>query len=284
MLLRVDHLHRVSVLARHVGARAVGQERGRPRARRDGELADHGGPRRVDREHVAVLLRRRVDDGAVRRHLDPFRLAADLHRGHDARVGGLHHADGGGVLVGHEQPPAVLADRELLRVRAHRDDLDELERAHVHDADAVGGAVGRGQGLLVHARRGEGRSAERHVEDRRRPGSTRTPRGRLPRGMRGHHRLRREIDDAQVAGALVGHVEARTARRGGGVVAGAALGAGEGRGGTAPEQAASAMAKTAPARRAPVGRTRSTSSPLRPACPRPCIRIRCRPGSATCSS
>ncbi len=205
--MRVDHRDGVAVFAGHVGLGSIGQEGGGPRPGRGRELADEGRLRGVDREHLAVFLRGGVHHGAVGAKLDAFRLAAHLHGRDHLAVGDGDDTDRGRILVGHEQPPAVLADRELLGVGAHRHHLEEAKRAHVHHPDAVGGSIRRRQGLLVHPGRGVGRATERYVQGGA-VGAQADAAGPLAQPHRSHDLLRTQVDDAQVAGALVGDVEA----------------------------------------------------------------------------
>jgi len=102
--------------------------------------------------------------------------------------------------------------RELLRVGAHRDDADELQRGHVDHADAIRGAIRRRQRLLVHSWRRVGGSAQRDVE--RGPVGAEADAARaLAQAHRGDELPRADVDHAQVSRALVGDEQARTARR-----------------------------------------------------------------------
>ena len=168
--------------------------------------------RRVDGEDRSVLLARHVDDLAVRPDLHAFGLLADLHALDDVAGREFDDARCRRIFVGNVEPRAVAADRQLLGIVARVDDAFHLIRVGVDLADAVGGAVGRRQRLLVDAGWRRRRPAEGDVEEL--AVGTRLDAARpFPELIRADRRLRVGVDDRQVARPLVRHVNADFRRR-----------------------------------------------------------------------
>src|SRR5262249_40582689 len=109
------------------------------------------------------------------------------------------------------EQPAVLAQIEVLGVRAAREPAEDLPRGDVEHADAVRAAVGRRQFALVDTRRRERRSAERDVDATGvRTGMNAA--GPLAEHHRRGHLLRIRIDDGELAGSFVRDVDSVAAR------------------------------------------------------------------------
>ncbi len=121
----------------------------------------------------------------------------------------------GDVFVGDVELLAVLADVEVLGIGAAGDDLDELSLRDVEDSDAVGALVGRRQGALVDVGTGDGGSAQRDIESLfvgARVNSART----FSERHGGEKVEVAAVDDAEIAGDLVGDVDLWRAGFGGG--------------------------------------------------------------------
>ena len=255
-------------------------ERGRGRSADLGE--DHRRLRGVDREHLAVLLRGRVDDrrrrGAprplpARLRPSPSRplpsavrsttltVAASSLDTKSRRPSLLTASCSGSVPTGHHLEQLQACARPPRRCRRPIDRAEAGVFSSTPGRRDTGSRSGRRRATLP-------------------SGLRRTPRGRLPSGTVATTCLGGEVDDAQVAGALVGDVEARAGARG--QTAPASRGAAllPGTGGERAQRGRSKRRQPGPTRtptratRAPASRTRSTSSLPRPACPRPCTRIR----------
>ena len=206
--------HRAPVLGRDVGAGAVGRERRRARPGPDVEHRGHLVRLGVDDRDLVVVLRRDVDPPAVGAAGHALGLAPDRELGEDLAALDVDDARERRVLVGHEDPGAVQAHRHLLGVGARVQHVHYLSRRDVHDADAVGRAVGRGQRRLVDPRRGRRRAAEGDEEALTGRIDLDAARA-LPEGDGRHDLVGSAGDDRQVARRLVGD-ERAVGRRGGG--------------------------------------------------------------------
>ncbi len=120
---------------------------------------------------------------------------------------------GGVVFVGDIELLAIFADVEVFRVGAAVNDSEKLVLTDIEDSDAIGALVGRRKSALIDTGAGDGRSAQRYVERlaiRTRVNSARS----LAERNGGDDVQRAGVDDGQISGDFVGHVDARSRRFG----------------------------------------------------------------------
>ncbi len=98
------------------------------------DLARH----RIEHGNGSGLLGSDPDVLSIRRHLDAFRLCADVDGlGYVAR-GDVDDADGRLVFVRYVELRAILADVEVFRIRAAMDGAHDFILRNIEDADSIG--------------------------------------------------------------------------------------------------------------------------------------------------
>src|SRR5271168_5250000 len=117
-----------------------------PNLERLDDLARH----RIKHGNGSSLFGRDPDLLAVRGYLHAFRLCPKRQRLNHVPRGNVDDADGRYVLVRNIKLRAILADIEVLRIRAAMNGADNLVLRNIEDSDSIGGLVGRRERALIH--------------------------------------------------------------------------------------------------------------------------------------